>query len=104
MIYTYNGAKDSLVAEYLTWGRYCEAFLAYSDEEWTAPGGMFTTIKLRHGSGKTNIWETVVKMHRDVSDRLHAGTIDFDFMIVGGDDMFWVPENLIRWVLVRCTT
>merc|ERR1712232_743967 len=78
-------------------GRYCDAFLPYSDESWREPRGRFSTIGL-FTSNQTkkvaDLWGEVRSMWRDVSERLKKGLLHFDFMAVSGDDAFWIIENL----------
>ena len=94
-MYTYHGAHENILNQFLTWGRYCDIWLPFSDEEWTEPGGLFKTIPLRDppADGKS-LWSCMRKAWTYLADRLDDGTLAFDYLVVGGDDQWWVMENL----------
>jgi glycoprotein-N-acetylgalactosamine 3-beta-galactosyltransferase len=72
-----------------TWGRKCSAFLAFS----TANDDTIPAIKIPHvGEEKyNNMWQKV----RNIWKYIYTHYInDFDWFLMGGDDMFYILDNL----------
>jgi len=92
-IYTYQGNRQKLVETYATWGKGCDHFLAYSDEQFIIDkASSIKTTKLH--SGKGQVFGTSRLIHKDLADKLDAGTLDFDFVTVSGDDALFILPNL----------
>jgi len=95
-IYTYNGNRRQLAETYHTWGKSCDSFLAYSDEERLIPNSAgVKTIPLRQGLAEyEDMWQSVQKIWIDLATKLAAHTLDFDYVTFSGDDALFIVPNL----------
>ena len=101
-LYTYHKNREHQLASYLTWGKSCQPFLAYSDELWEIAPGV-QTVPLRHAGGLGSYdgtWQAVRKMHAHMAGLIESGgpMASVDFVIMGGDDMYWVWDNLLPFL------
>ena len=90
MIYTVASAHAAQVrAIRETWAGGCDGFLAFSTE--SDPRIPAISIPQDGPESYDNMWQKVRAIWRFV-DRHYAD--DFDFFILGGDDLFLLPQNL----------
>ena len=97
VIYSYHGGRELIAESFETWGKHCDTFDAYSDEEYvySNPPSLKTTIRVREPPApKRTLWNTVKRMWRDLADRYDNGTLDADYVTFSGDDAFFVLPNL----------
>lgn len=76
-----------------TWGRKCTAFLAFSD----VADDSIPSISIPHLGIESygNIWQKV----RSILKYIHLHYRDeFDYFLIGGDDMYYVMENLYSYL------
>lgn len=90
MIYTVASAHAAQVrAIRETWAGGCDGFLAFSTES----DPRIPAISIPHAGVESydNMWQKVRSIWRFVHDHY---VNDFDFFILGGDDLFVLPQNL----------
>jgi hypothetical protein len=89
-IYTMAKNHDTNVkATRETWGKRCDGFVAYS----TLTDDSISAIEILHEGDEDyqNMWQK----SRSIWKYIHAHYIDtFDYFLLGGDDMFYIMENL----------
>ncbi|KAI2488689.1 glycoprotein-N-acetylgalactosamine 3-beta-galactosyltransferase [Fragilaria crotonensis] len=96
MIYTVASAHAAQVrAIRETWAGGCDGFLAFSTES----DPRIPAISLPHDGEESydNMWQKVRSIWRFVHKHY---TDDFDFFILGGDDLFVLPQNLRSYLAV----
>jgi hypothetical protein len=77
-----------------TWGRRCDGYIAMSDL--TDPSVPSVDIKHEGPEAYDNMWQKTRAIWTYVH-RHHAQ--DFDYFIIGGDDLYVVVDNLRRYLL-----
>jgi glycoprotein-N-acetylgalactosamine 3-beta-galactosyltransferase len=90
MIYTMQEAHETRVrAIRETWAGACDGFLAFS----TKSDPRIPAISIPHDGKEeySNMWQKVRSIWRFVSKHYAD---DFDFFLLGGDDLFVLPQNL----------
>ena len=89
-IYTMAKNHDTNVkATRETWGKRCDGFVAYS----TVTDDNISAIEILHEGDEhyQNMWQK----SRSIWKYIHAHYADtFDYFLLGGDDMFYIVENL----------
>jgi len=78
-----------------SWGRKCDKIYAFSDEEWTMPGGMgVTTIPLKQDGSDDyeHLWHKTRLIFQSLVDFWDKDGLDF--VAMADDDAFYVMENL----------
>ena len=94
-IYTMAKNHDTNVkATRETWGKKCDGFVAYS----TSTDDSISAIEILHEGDENyqNMWQK----SRSIWKYIHAHYIDsFDYFLLGGDDMFYVIENLRDYLM-----
>ena len=72
-----------------TWGKRCDGFVAFS----TKSDPVIPAIRIEHEGPESydNMWQK----SRSIWKYIYKHFInDFDYFLIGGDDMFYIPENL----------
>ena len=94
-IYTMAKNHDTNVkATRETWGKKCDGFVAYS----TSTDDSISAIEILHEGDENyqNMWQK----SRSIWKYIHAHYIDsFDYFLLGGDDMFYIIENLRDYLM-----
>jgi len=95
-IWTYRGAHEAALDSFMTWGKSCDVFLAFSDEEWSDDDNRIRTIPLRgeNISELSGAWETIQRVWKYLADQLEEGSLNFDYVTISGDDAFFILPNL----------
>ena len=81
--------RDLARTQLLTWGKRCDGFVAFSNvTDWT-----WNTLKvdMQRPEHYHNMWQKVRNIWTFVFDNFGA---DFDWFIIGGDDLYVLVENL----------
>jgi glycoprotein-N-acetylgalactosamine 3-beta-galactosyltransferase len=94
LVYTMETAHaNSIRAIRETWASGCDGFLAFS----TRSDPRIPAISLPHDGPEdyNNMWQKVRSIWRFVGTH-YAG--DFDFFLMGGDDLFVLPQNLRNYL------
>lgn len=89
-IYTYEKNHDTNVkATRETWGKRCDGFLAMS----TKSDPSIPSLQITHEGPEEydNMWQKSRSIWKYIANRF---VDDFDFFLLGGDDMFYILENL----------
>jgi glycoprotein-N-acetylgalactosamine 3-beta-galactosyltransferase len=78
-----------------TWGRKCTGFLAFS----TATDAALPAVALPHLGEESydNMWQKVRSIWRYIR---HHYAQEYDYFLLGGDDMLYIPENLYKYLAV----
>lgn len=77
-----------------TWGKRCDGFIAFS----TVQDDKIPSVNILHEGDEhyDNMWQK----SRSIWKYIHAHFIDqFDYFLLGGDDMFYVVENLKSYLM-----
>ena len=94
-IYTMeSNHKTNVQATRETWGKKCDGFVAFS----TIDDDIIPAIKILHRGEESynNMWQK----SRSIWKYIHAHYIDqFDYFLIGGDDMFYIIENLRHYLM-----
>ena len=72
-----------------TWAKKCDGFIAFS----TVEDPSFPSVNILHEGDESydNMWQK----SRSIWKYIHAFLVDqYDFFLLGGDDMMYVVENL----------
>lgn len=89
IVYTYHAKHDRVAMVRDTWGSRCDGFVVMSDQS----DASVSAARVTH-EGKeeySNIWQKV----RSIWKYVHLHYRDqFDWFIIGGDDLFVIPSNL----------
>jgi len=89
-IYTMQKNHDTnMRATRDTWAKKCDGFIAFSTHE----DPLIPSINILHEGGEKyeNMWQKSRSIWKYVYAHLRD---DFDFFLLGGDDMFYIVENL----------
>eukprot|EP00605_Chrysophyceae_sp_TOSAG23-4_P002456 GSChrysophyteH1.ASY1.ANO1.2715.1 assembled CDS len=93
-IYTMESAHESNVkATRETWAKKCDGFIAFS----TVDDPSLPAVQVFHEGEESydNMWQK----SRIIWKYIHANLInDYDFFLLGGDDMFYIVENLREYL------
>lgn len=81
--------KTNVEATRTTWAKRCDGFIAFSTVEDTA----IPSINILHEGDEAydNMWQKSRSIWRYIYNHLRN---DYDFFLLGGDDMFYIIENL----------
>jgi len=95
MIYSHKKNRQLQRESFISWGQDCDEFLAFSDETWEDKEAGFTTIEVhpKHGT-EANLVGKLREAFKVVQKRVDSGELDFDALVVSGDDAFWLMPNL----------
>lgn len=91
LVYTYSPMRYLLRSQALTWGRYCDGFLALSNESLPALGIYELPLPLGLEESYTNMWQKTRTIWKHVRDHYLD---DYDYFFLGGDDVYLLVENL----------
>jgi hypothetical protein len=95
MMYTYHGKRQRLLDVITTWAEDCDKVYAFSDETWEVPELNFSTIEVHPDTGPEmyeNLWRKTQRMWGRMAELWPRDKLDF--LLVGGDDMFFIMPNL----------
>jgi len=93
-IYTYHKNHDTNVkATRETWASRCDGFIAFSDQN----DAKIPTFKIDHQGDESykNMWQKSRSIWKYVH---HWYKDEFDWFLIGGDDMFIIVENLRKYL------
>jgi len=92
--YTLSKAHDNAVKNVReTWGRRCDGYIAMSDKT----DRQIPSIDIKHEGAESydNMWQK----SRSIWLYVHKHHLhDFDYFIIGGDDLFVIMENLRKYL------
>ena len=94
VVYTYEGKHNFLQAITETWGWRCDGFFAASTKTVVSPSEIgFGAIDLPHLG--TESYNTMWQKTRSIMGYLYDNYLqDYDYFLVGGDDMHIIVENM----------
>ena len=96
-IYTMESShKENVQATRETWAKKCDGFVAFS----TVDDDSIPAINILHEGVESynNMWQK----SRSIWKYIHAHYSDsFDFFLMGGDDMFYIIENLKHYLMTE---
>jgi hypothetical protein len=93
-IYTYEKNHPTNVKTTVsTWGKRCHGFLAFS----TVDDVTLPAINIEHDGPEeyNNMWQKSRSIWKYIA---HNFMNDFDYFLLGGDDMFYIVENLVDYL------
>lgn len=90
--------QDKVHAQYKTWGKRCDRFVAFTNTSKVrgVPAANIVEVHPLFGDGDNNVWQKLRLMMQTV--RAWKDFSTFDFVYIGGDDTFFIPENLRKLV------
>jgi hypothetical protein len=105
MIITYRTKRQFLLDVLTTWAQDCNKVYAFSDETWDVPEIGFTTIEVHPNTGGEayrNVWRRTQQMWIRMAEIWPRDNLDF--LLVGGEDMFFIMPNVRVLLEHRSTT
>jgi hypothetical protein len=105
MAYSYHGKRQRLIDMLTTWAQDCDRVYAFSDEAWEVPEIGFRAIEVHPDTGpetRDNLWRKTQQMWRKMATLWPRDNLDF--LLVGGDDMFFIMPNVRAFLEDKSTT
>ena len=88
-LYTMEKNKENIESSRSTWGKRCDGFLAFS----TKTDASIPSINIEHEGQES--WDNMWQKSRSIWRYIGVHYLDdFDWFLLGGDDMFYIMENL----------
>ena len=104
IVYTFHENRDRQIQSYLTWGQYCHHFRLFSDEDWIDAESGAIARDIDQNSNPPHVDKSFA-MIRSMTNILKGGEpalytpeIDWDFVLVCGDDTYVIVPNMISYL------